>query len=715
MKFNQLKIAALIILSAFLCPSAFCQELRWPVSGKSAGENIAAQPQNYIGDEFNFGNLFIACSEGDVIVSPADGEVTVFIPSYQLRLTSGMSFGLDGKSSFDEWIKDANISGIDPTYVNMLVFIKTNMGYTVQIDGIKGDRSFRTGQKIAAGDILGVAGYSYKGIRGPSISVAVTKGGKMSDPMTPFGLKTTFKEAKEERRPDPIPVDKAREDLKILMESVLDEYPSLDEVMTDENYRMAMDSLMNTVTKPMRITTEFRHKLMNALGLVHDSHIGLLPDRMASGNGGWMTPALYYRWDGDSIRVITTFEQYKNLIGKAVVSINGISAAEHVAMAKRFSYIYDAKVESTAEEEMVLLYLTEEMMHDYNNPDEKQHVVFSDGTSADIPFVKTNMSRNLIRDERAVRSTMWYSINRMRSADDVFRTEILNDSTALLSIRNFDLNQVQEDRIASFLDTLKTSNLIIDLRNNPGGESEVVSRMLSYFATEPFDRQKGGYNMVLKKGGYDSFKHSLNYSPDMEPFAEYEKVEGLNGFISRGGERVEPDSLIHYDGRVYVLTNGHSYSAATLLPSVLVRNRRAVTVGRETGTAYHYMTALKFADIVLPNSRQTIRIPLVKSVFDTTYTERTPKGRGLLPDYPVPISELEVSMGKNGNTDVMLEYALSLIADGKYLSESDPFASADFKENDSSRARTMMIALIGLCFVALMAGLWAVLRKKRRS
>jgi len=708
MTINQFKIALLTLAAVLLCPSALCQELSWPVLGKKIGENIVAQPQNYIGEEFNFGNLFIGCSEGDVIVSPADGEVTVFIPSYQHSLTSGMSFGLDGKASFDKWIKDADISGIDPTYVNMLVFIKTSMGSTVQIDGIKGNRSFRTGQKIAAGDTLGVAGYSYKGIRGPSISVSVTKGGKVSDPMTPFGLKTTFKEAKEERRADPIPVDKAREDLQVLMESVLDAYPSLDEVMTDENYRMAMDSLMNTVIKPMRITTEFRHKLMNALGLVHDSHIGLLPDRMASGNGGWMTPALYYRWEGDSIRVITTFEQYRDLIGKAVVSINGVSAAEHVAMAKRFSYNYDAKVESTAEEEMVLLYLTEEMMHDYNNPDERQHVVFSDGTSADIPFVMTNMSRNLIRDERAIRSTMWYNINRMRSADDVFRTEVLNDSTALLSIRNFDLNQVQEDRIALFLDTLKTSNLIIDVRNNPGGESEVVSRMLSYFATESFDRQKGGYNMVLKKGGYETFKHSLNYSPAQEPFAEYEKVEGLNGYISRGDGRIEPDSLIHYDGRVYVLTNGRSYSAATLLPSVLVRNRRAVTVGRETGTAYHYMTALKFADIVLPNSRQTIRIPLVKSVFDTTYTDRTPKGRGLLPDYPMPISELEVSMGEDGNTDVMLEYALSLIADGKYLSEDNPFHDGD---SDGQTHKLIWIVLV----VLLVLSTSIILLKKHRS
>lgn len=58
MNINQFKIALLTLAAVLLCPSAHCQELRWPVSRKRAGENIAAQPQNYIGKEFNFGNLF---------------------------------------------------------------------------------------------------------------------------------------------------------------------------------------------------------------------------------------------------------------------------------------------------------------------------------------------------------------------------------------------------------------------------------------------------------------------------------------------------------------------------------------------------------------------------------------------------------------------------------------------------------------------------------
>ena len=125
------------------------------------------------------------------------------------------------------------------------------------------------------------------------------------------------------------------------------------------------------------------------------------------------------------------------------------------------------------------------------------------------------------------------------------------------------------------------------------------------------------------------------------------------------------------------ILSSKSLSCATVFPAVLVRNRRGVSVGRETGSAYHFINAFELAQIILPNTRRTVSIPMVKVVFDTTVCERTPWGRGLLPDYELPLTYNEVIMGADGETDVMLEYALQLIADGKYLSAEDPFAEID--------------------------------------
>ena len=118
------------------------------------------------------------------------------------------------------------------------------------------------------------------------------------------------------------------------------------------------------------------------------------------------------------------------------------------------------------------------------------------------------------------------------------------------------------------------------------------------------------------------------------------------------------------------MTNELSASAGALFPAMLVRNRRGVVVGRETRTAFHFMNAVKFADIRLPNSMIAIKVPLVQYVFDTDVSDRTPYGRGVLPDYPVPITLDELSF-KNG--DAILNYTLKLIENGEYFIRETSF------------------------------------------
>jgi hypothetical protein len=54
-----------------------------------------------------------------------------------------------------------------------------------------------------------------------------------------------------------------------------------------------------------------------------------------------------------------------------------------------------------------------------------------------------------------------------------------------------------------------------------------------------------------------------------------------------------------------------------------------------------------------------VQIPVVKCVLDETVTGRYPAGRGLLPDYEVPLTYEEVYTSP---TDPVLSKALSLIA-----------------------------------------------------
>ena len=81
------------------------------------------------------------------------------------------------------------------------------------------------------------------------------------------------------------------------------------------------------------------------------------------------------------------------------------------------------------------------------------------------------------------------------------------------------------------------------------------------------------------------------------------------------------------------------------------------------------MTAAKFVQLRLPHSLLMFRIPLVQCVFDPDTTARTPWNRGLLPDYPVSVTMDELQYSSR---DTVLNHALRLIAEGKYLGP-DPF------------------------------------------
>ena len=116
------------------------------------------------------------------------------------------------------------------------------------------------------------------------------------------------------------------------------------------------------------------------------------------------------------------------------------------------------------------------------------------------------------------------------------------------------------------------------------------------------------------------------------------------------------------------------------------------------------MTAYKFLNLMLPNSKIQVRIPLVKDVFDDLVTARTPKGRGLIPDYEVPLSYEEVYTSEK---DIILEKALELISEGKYLGE-DCFQEGVNGEGDGNLLTYVAVG------TALAGCAWLVAMRSRR-
>ncbi len=656
-------VASVMVLSAQEKPQSYL----WPIQDGKAGENILFAPQTYIAGELNFGSLFISAPEGAIVLSPVDGTVSSVSLFYSESLTYLMTYSIE--SSYNEsHAKQMGKLGKskDPKYLTGSLTIQCSDGNQIHISGLTGDNRFKTGQKLKRGEPIGKVGHSYHKIKEPSLHVSISKYGKVADPMQPFGIKSTFIPAGEIKPIKTLTKQQAKEDFSIYIDALKEVYPGLYNVLSKEELKQYVDETMayiDSFTGDMSFD-QFWYMMRRTVGKIHDSHIYMhSPIWEKSGARPAFQPKILIGWIDNTLICITAVKEYQHLIKKQIVSVNGLSADSIKNIILSHSTTYDAKVEQWKDNRLALNFGAI-FREPYGTDRFDMMVEFADGTKADIKGQSTKEGApKYVASLRDFHMINWHK--------NQVELKILNDSTAYIGLSTFVLNQVQTEEIAAFIDSISDKkNLIIDVRNNGGGHTEVLSKLYSYIAGDPMVLD--GYMRVNKKGNFESFKYSLNRTSDDIIFPDYVPEEGKEGFYLRTESeyKIMPDTAINYKGKVYVLSNERSLSAATLFPALLVRNHRGVVVGRETSTGYHFMNALRFSDMRLPNSYITITIPLTEICFDTAVNDRVPFGRGVLPDYYVPIT-LDELTSKNG--DAILNHTLKLIENGEYLKTDNPF------------------------------------------
>lgn len=116
------------------------------------------------------------------------------------------------------------------------------------------------------------------------------------------------------------------------------------------------------------------------------------------------------------------------------------------------------------------------------------------------------------------------------------------------------------------------------------------------------------------------------YGPIADSILAIKGNEDLLELISR---KIMPADSFRFSGNIYVIANGGSFSAASVLAIALSNRENVTIVGSETGGGRNGMTALWFDSEVLPHSKLTLRYGLLSGRYPHPVTT---KGRGLLPD-----------------------------------------------------------------------------------
>ena len=696
-------IIALLLMGNF----AFAQETYlWPVAlslDKKAGDDILYRPQDYIGvadgatqAELNFDRLIIGAPFWTPVLSPVDGTITHANIFYHNSFCCVDVFNQQ-TGNFEQDSLLFIERGISPEkirYMNTSVSIRVADGQEVHVSGMRPLRLFKTGETVHRGDVLGTVGYYYKRIKEPCVVVSISKNSKAVDPMTPFGLKTTFIPPKVNNKTQ-LTREEAQADIDGMMAALEDAFPGLYDYTTKEEFDTYIKNRMAEIGETIS-RSDFEVLVFKLLGKIHDSHTAIISTPKVKRGG--LPSSVCLGWFNDTLRVWRTVSRYNNYLGKTVVSVNGIPADSLKAMVLEYATYSDGYVKSYGD--YVLLYGMDNYYCDQIAKDANLTVTFADGETKQFEQMKP---KDPYREPQWLEYQYRHYHTDMEGNEEAhFDFEKLTDTVAYLALHTFELDDLEMEQInETFANLIADSipNLILDLRFNHGGPSTLVEGIYAYLAQKPFCTNLR--KIVNKKNGYACVGSCPVNDDEDGPFVDYEPLLNGEGFVKDKPEWREPDSLVNYKGRLYVLTNETSFSASTCFAGWVKMQNRGVIVGRETGSAYHQMKAENFTQYILPNSDIAIQIPTIKVVFDTVVNERFPYGRGVLPDYPVNFTPEELSYAHG---DSILNYTLQLIRDGKYIYYVEPEPETLAVEEEKPSNWWIWVS-VGVAALATIAGM----------
>lgn len=231
-------------------------------------------------------------------------------------------------------------------------------------------------------------------------------------------------------------------------------------------------------------------------------------------------------------------------------------------------------------------------------------------------------------------------------------------STLLLTIPTFETHQkfnLWLEEVFKSAKVKQTKNLVIDIRNNEGGRDECGALLFSFIAKNNFDYYK---NITVKTPDTTILgRLTIDEVPFNKIVPDYTTAinqEGILYYYSTHPNLLKQSpSMNAFEGQVYILINGGTYSSAAEFASIAHSSHRAIFIGEETGGAYHQNCSLGTPTLTLPHSKLRINIPLGK--YSMVVDDGTPSGHGVIPDHLVRYTTADLLEGRDKEMELCLQ------------------------------------------------------------
>jgi hypothetical protein len=227
-------------------------------------------------------------------------------------------------------------------------------------------------------------------------------------------------------------------------------------------------------------------------------------------------------------------------------------------------------------------------------------------------------------------------------------------NTAIITLNTFSNGRLRSFFRRSFkkIRQQNIANVVIDLRSNGGGKIGNSTLLTKYVTRLPFKiadsatvaaKSLRPYTKYVKKGWLNNFGLA---------FFSRRRSDGRRHFGFWERKTYYPKKSNHFDGSLYVLINGSTFSASTLFCNDVKGQAGITLVGEEAGGGWHGNTGVMIPDITLPNTRMRVRLPLVRLV---QYKHVPQNGLGVMPDVYLPPNYTAFMKGIDKKLQVVME------------------------------------------------------------
>ncbi len=408
-------------------------------------------------------------------------------------------------------------------------------------------------------------------------------------------------------------------------------HPNLYLYSSKEKVDRLFDSLSHSIRRPLG-EAEFYQKITLSSSTIKDGHTLILPSAtfVEHHNAKSNFLPLQIGLNDQKLYVKMDCTHAKHLAeGTIIDSINGL-AAGFILESMLSRQVRDG--ENLAYAEWIIdSYFREYYSYVFGHP-ERFKIAYNKGNHSYTIQTK-GLTKDSIFYYRQKNYSHFFPANTGNKG--IFLSYPQNQQVAILTIKDFHSNVLKSEYQQKFRSAIKVifaeliqnqvPNLVIDLRNNQGGDVENGVFLLKHLIEQPF-KVVNRYQK-LRKG-----KLGPGKGPSM----------GIH----------QPKAQV-YKGQIYVLVNGGSFSNSVIVSSCLSRYSKALFVGTESGGNPNVLAGYA-KDFELPNTQIKVQVPTIRFTM-SSLAQNT--GSGIVPNHQIE-HRIENHIQQ---VDRQLEFSLDLI------------------------------------------------------